>query len=380
MIPNFVEIKNFNIMKTSLHEHLQWLPDPRTNNKQHLLIDVIILTIIAVISGANSWDSIEIYANKKKDFLSKILELPNGIPSHDTINRIISSLHVEKFNALFIDWVNSIKNNNILKEVIAIDGKALRRSKDSFHEQPAIHIVNAWASSNELVLGQLKTADKSNEITAIPLLLNLLDIKDSIITIDAMGTQKEIAETIIKAEADYILALKGNQGYLNDNVRNQFNVQKIASTYEMVEKNRGRIETRKCEVITNLEYLNDISGWKGLKSIVKITAIREVKEKKSVEERFYISSLLDEAKNYNSYIRQHWGVENSLHWTLDMTFGEDYQRKRKKKAAQNFSLIQKFALNLLRKEKSTKASLVSKRLMAGWDDEYLMKILGVHMR
>lgn len=367
-------------MNTSLHKHLQWLPDPRKNNKQHLLVDIIILSIIAVISGANSWDSIELYGNKKKDFLSKILELPKGIPSHDTINRVISSLNVEKFGSLFIDWVNSIKNNNILKEVIAIDGKTLRRSKDSFHQQPAIHIVNAWASSNELVLGQLKTANKSNEITAIPILLSLLDIKDSIITIDAMGTQKEIAETIIKQEADYILALKGNQGYLNDNVRNQFNIQKIASTNETIDKNRGRIETRKCEVINNLEYLDDVSGWKGLKSIVKITATREIKGKKSVEERYYISSLLDDAKNYNSYIRQHWGVENSLHWTLDMTFGEDYQRKRKKRAAQNFALIQKFALNLLKKENSIKASLVSKRLMAGWDDDFLMKILGIHMR
>ncbi len=367
-------------MKTSLHQYLQWLPDPRTNNKKHLLIDIIILTIIAVISGAESWDSIELYGNKKKDFLSKILELPNGIPSHDTINRVISSLNAEKFGALFIDWVNSIKNNDILKEVISIDGKTLKGSKDSFHEQPAIHIVNAWASSNQLILGQIKTANKSNEITAIPILLSLLDIEDSIITIDAMGTQKKIAQAIIEGQADYILALKGNQSYLNDNVRNQFKVQKIASTSETVEKNRGRIETRKCEVITNLEFLDDISGWKGLKSIVKITSTREIKEKKSVEERFYISSLLDQAENYNSYIRQHWGVENSLHWTLDMTFGEDYQRKRKDKAAQNFSLIQKFALNILKKDNSVKASLKNKRLMAGWDDEYLMKILGVHMR
>lgn len=368
-------------MKTSLYDHLKWLPDPRMGrNKQHLLTDIIILTIIAVISGATSWDSIEIYGNKKKDFLSKILSLPNGIPSHDTINRVMSMIDAEKFENLFIDWVNSIKNKKILKEVISIDGKTLRRSKDNFHDQPAIHIVNAWANSNQMVLGQLKTEDKSNEITAIPILLNLLDIQGSIITIDAMGTQKKIAKTIIDSNADYILALKGNQGYLYDNVRNQFTVQKIASTNQIIEKNRGRIETRKCEVITNLEFIDDILGWQGLKSLIKITATREVNGKKSVEERFYISSLLDHAKNYNLYIRQHWGVENSLHWTLDMTFGEDYQRKRKNKAAQNFALIQKFALNLLKKENSNKASLVSKRLMAGWDDQYLMKILGLDMR
>ena len=195
-----------------------------------------------------------------------------------------------------------------------------------------------------------------------------------------MGTQKKIAETIIKGQADYILALKGNQSYLHENVKTQFNVQKIASTHEVVEKNRGRIETRKCEVITNLEYLDDVSKWNGLKSLIKITATREVKGKKSIEERFYISSLLDQAKNCNSYIRQHWGVENSLHWTLDMTFGEDYQRKRKNKTAQNFSLIQKFALNLLKKDNSVKASLKSKRLMAGWGNPFLMNILGIHMR
>jgi predicted transposase YbfD/YdcC len=366
-------------MKTSLHEHLRWLPDPRRGggNQQHLLIDIIILTILAVISGASSWNSIELYGKKKKEFLSKILELPNGIPSHDTINRVISCLNAKLFNSLFVNWVNSIKDNNIVKEVIAIDGKTLRGSKDNYHKQSAIHIVNAWANSNELILGQLKTDKKSNEITAIPILLSLLDIKDSIITIDAMGTQKKIAETIINQEADYILALKGNQGYLSENVKQQFKIQKIASTNETIEKNRGRIETRKCEVINNLEYMNDILGWKGLKSIVKITAIREINGKKTTEQRYYISSLIENAKNFNKYIRQHWRVENSLHWTLDMTFSEDYQRKRKNKAAENFSLIQKFALNLLKNEKSVKASIVSKRLMAGWDDDYLLKIIGI---
>lgn len=366
-------------MESSLHKHLKWLVDPRRNggNKQHLLLDIIILTIIAVLCGADSWDSIALFGKKKKSFLSKILLLPNGIPSHDTINKVISSLDAQHFGRLFIDWVNSIKDDKILKEVVAVDGKTLRGSKDSFHNQSPIHLVNAWANSNELVLGQLKTSDKSNEITAIPLLLTLLDIEETIITIDAMGTQTAIAETIIDKGADYILALKGNQPYLYENVIHQFKVQNIADTDENLDKNRGRIETRTCQVITNLTFLDDISEqWKNLKSLIKITAKREIKGKITTEHRYYISSLLDSAQNFNTYIRQHWSVENKLHWTLDMTFGEDYQRKRKQKAAQNFALIQKIALNLIKKDTSVKASIKSKRLLAAWDEEFLMKILG----
>lgn len=272
-------------MNTSLHDHLKWLVDPRrsSGNKQHLLSDIIILTIIAVICGADSWDTIALFGKKKQSFLSKILKLPHGIPSHDTINRVISSLDSQHFNRLFIGWVNSIRDKSINKEVVAIDGKTLKGSKDAFHNQPAIHIVNAWANSNELVLGQLKTNTKSNEITAIPLLLDLLDIKDTIITIDAMGTQTAIAKTIIEAEADYILAVKGNQNYLYKNVINQFKNQTIADNNESLEKNKGRIETRICDVITDLTFLDDIvPKWKNLKSLMPQDKTRKRKPQNNV--------------------------------------------------------------------------------------------------
>lgn len=365
-------------METSLHQYFSKLPDPRLlRNKKHLLIDIIILSIIAVICGAESWDSIELFGKSKKEFLMKILKLPNGIPSHDTINRVFSLINATKFENLFIGWVNSIKDKKIKSEVISVDGKTVRRSKDSFHQKSPIHIVSAWANNNQLVLGQKKVNEKSNEITAIPKLLELLDIEDCIITIDAIGTQKDIAETIIENNADYILALKANQGYLKEDAENIFKRQKPDSTDEMIEKGHGRIETRKCEVITQIDFLEDKDKWKNLKSLIRITAQREINGKSTIEDRLYISSIDANAKDFNIYIRQHWGVENSLHWTLDVTFREDDQRKRNGKSAENFSLIQKIALNLLKSEGSKKISIKNKRLKAAWDNDFLLKILKI---
>ena len=365
-------------MKTSLHHYFSQLPDPRTHrNKKHLLIDIIVLSIIAVICGAESWNSIELFGNSKKDFLSKILKLPNGIPSHDTINRVFTLIKPGKFEQLFAQWVQSLIDTKIPGEVIAIDGKAMRGSKDSYHDKSPIHIVSAWANSNQLVLGQIKTSEKSNEITAIPELLNILDIEGCIITIDAMGTQKKIAETIIDKQADYILALKGNQGYLKEDVKNTFRRQQPDSTDETVEKGHGRIETRKCEVINKLDFLDEKEQWAGLKSIARVTASREINGKQTSEERLYISSVESDAKSFNSFIRQHWGVENSLHWTLDVTFREDAQRKRNGHAASNFALVEKIALNLLKSEGSKNMSIKSKRLVAAWDNEFLLKVLRI---
>jgi predicted transposase YbfD/YdcC len=365
-------------MDTTLHEYFNKLPDPRIHrNKKHLLLDIVILTIIAVICGAESWDSIELFGKSKKAFLSKILKLPHGIPSHDTINRVFSLINATKFENLFIEWVNSIKDQGIKQEVIAIDGKTVRRSKDSFHQKSPVHIVSAWANNNQLVLGQKKVNDKSNEITAIPKLLELLDIEDCIVTIDAMGTQKNIATTIIEGNADYILALKGNQGYLKEDTENIYNRQNPDSIDETIEKGHGRIETRKCEVIKQIGFLEDKEKWENLKSLVRITETREIGNKSTTEQRFYISSLDANAVDFNKYIRQHWGVENSLHWTLDVTFREDDQRKRNGKAAENFALIQKIALNLLKSEGSPKISIKNKRLKAAWDNEFLLKILRI---
>ncbi len=364
-------------MKSNLLEHFKNIKDPRIDRKkQHYLQDILSLVVIGIICGADSWDAIEEFGNSKKEFLSKFLKLPNGIPSHDTINRVFCLIQPSKFEKAFISWVASIKNIDISKEVIAIDGKTARGSKDSFHNVKATHLVSAWACSNQLVLGQLKVDDKSNEITAIPLLLDLLDIENCIITIDAMGTQTDIATKIIENKADYILALKGNQGNLQEEVESIFRVQKIDDQDDDIEKNRGRIESRTSQVIKNLEFLDGKEKWAGLKSIIKIISVREIGDKKTTETRMYISSLDESAENLNKYIREHWGIENSLHWTLDMTFNEDKQRKRYKNAGQNFALAQKIALNLLKKEGSSKMSIKTKRLKAAWDNKYLLKILG----
>jgi predicted transposase YbfD/YdcC len=363
-------------MKSNLHLHFKSLKDPRIDRKKlHSLQDIISLVVIGIICGADSWDAIEEFGNAKKEFLATFLTLSNGIPSHDTINRVFSSINPKKFELAFISWVNSLKSKGISGEVIAIDGKTIRGSKDSFHQSKAIHLVNAWACSNELVLGQIKVDGKSNEITAIPILLDLLDIEGCIITIDAMGTQKEIASKIIENKASYILALKGNQGNLAEEVESLFKVQKIEDQDIDIEKNRGRIETRTCQIIRDLKFLDKKEDWTALKSVIKITSIREIGDKKSTEIRLYISSLEHSAKDINRYIRSHWAIENSLHYTLDMIFNEDRQRKRDKNAAENFAQAQKIALNLLKNENSTKMSIKTKRLKAAWDNQYLLKLL-----
>lgn len=367
-------------METSLHKHFSELNDPRIKrNKKHLLSDIIILTIIAVICGAESWDSIELFGKTKIDFLKTFLKLRNGIPSHDTINRVFSMLNARKFEKLFTQWTTSLKDKNIDLELIAIDGKTSRGSKDTFHGKSPIHLVNAWAGHNQLVLAQCKSEGKSNEITTIPLLLEILDIEGSIVTIDAMGTQTKIAEDIIEKKGDYILALKGNQKELREETESIFRVQQPESIHEATEKGHGRIETRKCEVISDLEFLHGKEKWKGLASIVKIETKRIINDKTENETRYYISSLKTTAQKFNQYIRMHWGVENSVHWTLDMTFKEDQQRKRNGMAAQNFSLINKIALNILKKDDS-KGSLKSKRLRAGWDNRFLLKLITNYMR
>jgi predicted transposase YbfD/YdcC len=365
-------------METKLHEYFRQLPDPRINrNKKHLLIDIIIISVLAVICGAESWDSIEMFGRTKIDFLKKILRLPNGIPSHDTINRVFSMLRPDRFEQIFTQWVDSLRIKGISNEVIAIDGKTVRGSKDTFHEKSPIHIVSAWANSNQLVLGQRKVDAKSNEITAIPLLLEVLDVEGCIITIDAMGTQKEIAKTIIDNKAGYILALKGNQGSLNEEVGHLFSRQKPDSENTTIEKGHGRIETRNCQVINNLAFLDDKDQWKNLTSIIRVESQRDIRGKITNETRLYISSIKEDANNFNTFIRQHWGIENSLHWTLDVTFNEDHQRKRNGMAAQNFAIVQKIVLNLLKTENSQKASLRNKRLKAGWDNDFLLKILKI---
>ena len=354
--------------------------DPRSDiNKLHNLVDILLIGIISVICGAETWKQMIEFAHSKAKFLNKFLELPNGIPSEDTINRVFSAIDSSKFESCFIDWVNSISKLS-KGQVIAIDGKALRGAKSNGKKSP-VHMVSAWANQNNLVLGQVRVNEKSNEITAIPILLETLCIEGNIITIDAMGTQTNIADKIIENKADYILAVKGNQEQLFEEVKDEFRFGKNIKTDINIDYGHGRIETRKCSVISDFQFINNHDNkWNKLNQIIKIESLREFKNKENASEkatRYYISSLTDRAENYQKNIRSHWGVENKLHWTLDVAFSEDASRKRNNNAAQNYSILLKIALNLLKNEKSERQGIAGKRLKAGWNEEYLLKVLNI---
>ena len=365
-------------MKPTIHDFFKEVEDPRKwRNVQHKLLDIIIISILAVICGAEGWEEIELFGKSKEGFLKEFLELPKGIPSHDTFRRVFMYMNPESFGKSFMSWTASLREK-IKGEIIPIDGKCLRGSKDSFHKRTAIHMVSAWAESNQLVLGQIKVDEKSNEITAIPKLLELLDLKNTIVTIDAMGTQTAIAEKIIDQGADYILALKGNQEYLKEAVEKLFEQVKPIATHQTIEKGHGRIETRTCSVINKLELLDEEKDrWKKLQSVVSIEAIIETQGKVRKEIRYFISSLSPDAQLLNGAIRKHWGIEIKLHWSLDVCFREDDSRKRTEHSAENFSTVRKIALNLLKQDSSLKLGLKGKRLNAAWNNEYLKKILGI---
>lgn len=356
------------------------IPDHRSYiNRLHNLNDILLIGITAVICGAETWDEMETFAISKEPFLRKFLELSNGIPSKDTINRVFTAIDSTKFESCFIEWVNTISSFT-KRQVVAIDGKTIRGAKSQGVKSP-IHMVSAWACDNNLVLGQVKVSDKSNEITAIPELLDLLCLESSIITIDAMGCQTKIAEKIIDINADYILAVKENQEALLDQVKDEFYFSKSLVSNKTVDGDHGRIETRICDIITNFKETKlDDKKWKGLKTIVRITSQREFKNSIKASEnsvRYYISSLEATATDFGKAIRSHWAIENKLHWTLDVAFGEDASRKRKGNSSQNYSIILKMALNLIKNEKSNKLSVKAKRLKAAWDNDYLLKVLEV---
>jgi len=360
--------------QTSLHKAFRSLNDPRVNRcKLHSLLDIVILSIIAVLCGAESYDSIALFGKANYSFLKQFLELKNGIPSHDTINRVFQILNPRQFERCFISWAQGLKEDGIMEGVIAIDGKTSRGSKDSFHHRSALHSVHAWSVENGICLGQMECGEKTNEITVIPKILDLLDIKGSIITIDAMGTQRAIAEKIIDNGGDYILAVKGNQGCLEEEVHTTCKRNRPLSDSCVVEKGHGRIETRRCEVFEKGLIVDFENKWKKLTTVIKITSTRELPGRTETQERFYISSL-STANDFNKLIRDHWGVENNLHWTLDMVFREDEQRKRANHAAKNFAIVRKIALNLLKKDEG-KESLRSKRLKAAWDKNFLIKLI-----
>jgi len=365
--------------KNSIESFFETIEDHRHHNKLHKLIDVIIISICAVVSGADTYEQIENFGRKRKKWLSKFLDLPHGIPSHDTFGRIFERMNPNEFQNSFKRWIESVTQRT-KGEVIAIDGKTLRRSHDKSDDKKAIHMISAWASSNQVVLGQLKTSEKSNEITAIPYLLKLLDISGCIITIDAMGTQKKIAKTIIDNDGDYILAVKENHKTLYDNTELFF--KEIDKTkgfafdeYQTIDGDHGRIETRNYVMTSDIIWLQEKENWSGIKSIGMVESTREIKGECSKEKRYYISSLECDAKKFGDAVRSHWGIENSVHWVLDIAFREDESRIRKGSAPENFAAIRHIALNLLRNNKSFKGSVKTKRLNAAMDTEYLEDVV-----
>ena len=360
--------------------------DPRIDRrKRHKLIDIIVIAICAVICGADGWVAIEKFGKAKRSWLKRFLELPNGIPSHDTFGRVFARLDPEQFRAAFLRWVRAVFEVTD-KQVIAIDGKQLRRSHDKVLGKEAIQMVSAWAEANRLVLGQTKVEESSNEITAIPQLLQILDVAGCLVTIDAIGCQKEIAEMIVDKGGDYLLAVKRNQRQLYEDIVSLFEEARSVAFrhvdhdhYQSVNKGHGRIEIRRCWTITDpiyLDYLRDLK-WKKLRTIVKVVGERRIGDKTTVKTRYYISSAEGSAKTFLRAARRHWSIENCHNWVLDVAFQEDNSRVRKGNAAQNLAVLRQIALNLLSQEKTARCGTKTKRLMAAWDESYLLKVLGV---
>lgn len=350
------------------------LTDPRVDRtKLHSLKDIIGLTICAVLSGCDDWEEIELYGHSKQAWLKQFLSLSNGIPSHDTINRVFAALNPLELRDCFLDWVQSLAAVT-QGRVVSIDGKRMCNSGTN-GKKGFIHMVSAWCNANNMVLGQVKTDEKSNEITAIPALLELLVLEGAIVTIDAMGCQKTIAEKIVAAKADYVLAVKQNQEFLLDDIQEAFEQTAQPDSHTSIEKSHGRIEKRICSVITDMDWISKKQDWQGLQSIIRIETERTPLQsgEMQTEQRFYIASLQATPKDFNHIIRQHWNIENKLHWSLDVTFKEDLSTKQAGNAAENFSIITKIALNLLKNNTTKKTSIKKKRLLCAFDNEFMAK-------
>lgn len=359
----------------SIIHHFSSIKDPRVNRqKKHQLQDIFFISICAVICGADNWVAIEQFGLAKEDWFTELLGLKNGIPSHDTFGEVYAAIDTDHFSVCFSRWVADLASLTE-GEVIAIDGKCLRRSLDKASKKAAIFMVSAWAQQNSLVLGQVKVDDKSNEITAIPTLLARLDIAGAVVTIDAMGCQKKIAAQIKRQGGDYVFSLKGNQGSLHEDVQTFFTSSLSPDVASVsYDGGHGRIETRSLRATANIAWLQERHHWAGLQSIIAVTAKREIGTKVTEETRYFISSLdAHDPKRLERVVRAHWAIENNLHWVLDIAFDEDNNRTRKGHSDANLAVIR----NLIKAEKTSKVGIKIKRLKAGWDNDYLLRVIGI---
>jgi predicted transposase YbfD/YdcC len=356
--------------------------DPRRDNKRHSLLDIIVIAVCAAICGADTWTDVELFGQSKERWFRTFLELPHGIPSHDTFSRVFALIDAEQFQTSFRTWIAAVEERTE-GEIIALDGKQLRRSHDKAEGKKAIYMVSAWASENSMVLGQRKVDDRSNEITAVPQLLDMLEVAGCIVTTDAMNCQVETAEKVIENEADYVFTVKDNQPRLLEAIQGLFDhpdeMRWVDTDYDRTtDGNHGRLETRQCWTTSDPEYLayiDSFADWPGLQSIGMIEAKRTTQKGTSIKRRYFISSLESNAKQLLHAVRTYWGIENKLHWVLDLAFREDESRVRKGNGPQNFAVLRHIALNLLKGEDTAKISIRAKRKKAGWDNDYLRKVL-----
>lgn len=372
------------ILSETFLKHFNAIADPRENNHnmRHNFCDILVITILGAICGADAWTEICDFGAAKYEWLKTFLELPNGIPSHDTFGRVFSLLDPEEFETCFRNWISSL-NINMENEIIAIDGKTLRGSHAKKKGISALHLVSAWAANSHVMLGQVKTEEKSNEIEAIPRLLEMLDVKASIITIDAMGCQKKIAKRILDQGADYVLSLKENQAALHKDVASIFSMGEARQFKKMLNRRRvekirdhGRIETRRYTLVSARDNLEFSLRWPGLKSIGMLEVKRVVGDEITRSTRFFLTSLgYEDIDDFMTAVRKHWGIEINLHWSLDVSFKEDLNRSRIGHSAENLAIVRRIALMLLKQERSHKNGISCRRKRAGWDHKYLVKVL-----